>query len=92
MMQRFDGDGIAIGGETQVNTSFSDDQEDPDIAALPDGTFAVVWESDGQDGSGETVVGQVFASDGSPIGGDSSLTAAPHPWQCASPTGIVEAQ
>lgn len=75
MMQLLDLEGNLLGSEIQVNTSFTGDQEDPDLARLADGTFAVVWESDGQDGDGETVVAQVFASDGTPLGGEIVLNA-----------------
>ncbi len=75
MMQFLDLDGNYVGNEMQVNTSISDDQEDPDLARLSDGTIAVVWESDGQDGDGETVVGQLFASDGTPLGGEIQINA-----------------
>ncbi|MEM8931198.1 MAG: hypothetical protein AAGE94_08480 [Acidobacteriota bacterium] len=73
MIQRLDASGNAVGDETQINTTFSNDQEDPDVAVLPDGTYAVVWESDGQDGDGESVAGQVFASDGTAIGSEMLL-------------------
>ena len=35
----------------------------------------MVWESDGQDGDGETVVAQLFASDGTPLGGEVQINA-----------------
>lgn len=70
VMQELDTTGAPVGGEIQVNSSSSGDQEDPDISVLPGGTFAVVWESDGQDGSGETIVAQVFGADGLPIGSE----------------------
>ena len=37
---------------------------------MSDGGFVVVWRSSGQDGSGEGVYGQRFATDGTPAGGE----------------------
>lgn len=70
VMQELDATGALVGGEVQVNSSSTGDQEDPDISVLPSGVFAVVWESNGQDGNGETVVAQVFGADGMPIGSE----------------------
>lgn len=57
-------------GEIQVNTYTPNNQENPSIAVNADGTFAVVWESDGQDGSSEGIYAQVFDSSGTAIGSE----------------------
>ncbi len=75
VLQFFDQNADPVGGEIQVNASEADDQENPSIAALPDGTFAVVWESDGQDGIGESVVARVFDADGVPVSGEILLNS-----------------
>ncbi len=49
--QRFDGAGVARGEPLQLNTYTAGRQRYPDVALMPDGSFAVVWESEGQDGS-----------------------------------------
>lgn len=73
VMQFLDSNAVPVGGELQVNTHTSGDQEDPAIAIMDDGTFAVVWESQGQDGSQEGVFGQVFDPTGLPIGPEFQL-------------------
>jgi hypothetical protein len=60
--QRYQASGARLGGEFRVNTSSSNDQITPAKAAAADGAFVVVWNSDGQDGSGWGVFAQRFAS------------------------------
>ena len=55
-----------IGAEIQANVYTTSDQEDPELAVSADGSFAVVWESQGQLAAGEEVIGRVFNSDGTP--------------------------
>ncbi|MEM1207552.1 MAG: hypothetical protein AAGN66_30235 [Acidobacteriota bacterium] len=73
VLQLLDGSAGFVGGEVQVNTHVFGDQEDPDVAALPGGAFAVVWEGSAQDGSGEGVFGQVYGQDGLEVGDEISL-------------------
>src|SRR5207302_4391987 len=42
----------------------------PDVAVAADGSFVVVWQSAGQDGSGEGVYAQRFDAGGTPAGGE----------------------
>jgi hypothetical protein len=49
--RRFDGTGNAVGEPLQLNTYTTGHQRYPDVALMPDGRFAAVWESEGQDGS-----------------------------------------
>ncbi len=52
-----------------VNSYTIDTQHEPQVAALADGGFVVVWESTwGQDGSGYGVFSQRYDSSGKPIG------------------------
>ncbi|MEM6796227.1 MAG: hypothetical protein AAF725_19810 [Acidobacteriota bacterium] len=91
MLQRLDAAGQPVGAETRVSTSISDDQEDADVAVTANGNYAVVWESDGQDGSDETVVAQVFAPNGAPIGGEIVLnTTIVGPQEDPIVTGLGE--
>ena len=53
--QRFDADGIALGGEFKVNTTTVEAQRYPTITALEGGGFVVAWESQLQDGSAEGI-------------------------------------
>ena len=48
--QRYDADGVAQGGEFQVNTYTAGEQREPDIASLTDGGFIITWMSEGQEG------------------------------------------
>ena len=55
-------------GEEQLNTYKPSNQQAPQVAVLTDGSYIVVWNSEGQDGSGSGVYGQHFTSAGVPIG------------------------
>jgi hypothetical protein len=74
-------DGFAGGGtptassaEVVVNTNTSSAQDEPDVVALPDGGFVVVWESQTSgsagDGSGVGIIGQIYDASGAAVGGE----------------------
>ncbi len=63
----FNNAGVPLGGQFPVNRTFSGDQTQPEIAALDDGGFVVVWTSRVQDGSGRGVYGRRFDADGHPV-------------------------
>ncbi|MCA9032985.1 MAG: hypothetical protein KDA66_19355, partial [Planctomycetaceae bacterium] len=69
-MRRFATDGSPIGGETQVNTYSSNDQNAPAIAMAPDGRFVISWTSTGQDTSFDGVFAKLFDSAGNAVTGD----------------------
>jgi tRNA A-37 threonylcarbamoyl transferase component Bud32 len=56
---------IKLGPEFRVNTYTTNSQSDSSVAGLSDGKFVVTWRSDGQDGSGYGVYGQMYNADGS---------------------------
>src|SRR5207244_10430420 len=60
----------ALGGEVQVNSTTAGDQENARVAMSSDGTSVVVWQSQGQDGSGWGVFGQRYDSTGGPVGSE----------------------
>lgn len=60
MGQRYYRDGISLGSEFLVNTYQSGDQSAPCASMNGIGDFAVVWQSDGQDGSGWGIFGQLY--------------------------------
>jgi hypothetical protein len=66
--QRYLGSGAPLGAEFRVNTFLTFDQVRPHVAADSSGDFVVIWQSDGQDGSGFGVFGQRFASSGAMLG------------------------
>ena len=62
----------AVGGQFQVNTYVTGNQEYPVVATAPDGTFMVVWSSQGQDGSYGGVAGRRYDAAGCRSGPTSS--------------------
>jgi hypothetical protein len=65
----FASDGNPVGGEFQVNTFTTGMQWHPSVAFGPEGDFLVVWSSGfastaGPDGSGSSIQGRLFHSDG----------------------------
>jgi hypothetical protein len=65
--QHYASSGAPLSSEFQVNTYTRSTQENPDVAAIGDRDFVVVWESL-QDGSDRGIFGQVFSSVGAPLG------------------------
>ncbi len=62
------------GGNVLVNDTLLDDQTEPRVAMAADGSFAVVWEDDDADGSGEGIHLREFAADGSTSGADALVS------------------
>ena len=65
--QRYDSTGAAAGTEFQVNSYTTGDQRDPSVSHGSDGSFVVVWDSYGQDGSSFAVEGQRFCPEGDTV-------------------------
>ena len=69
--QIFAADGSDVGGEFLVNTEIFSIQQGAAITALVNGGFVVTWYSqDGEDPLGTGIKAQVFAADGSMVGGE----------------------
>ena len=68
--QRFAGTGAPVGPEFRVNTYTTGGQHTAAAVSDTAGNFVVVWTSAGQDGAGDGVFGQRFASTGAPLGGE----------------------
>ncbi|HRM67977.1 MAG TPA: PKD domain-containing protein, partial [Thauera phenylacetica] len=68
--QRYANDGSAVGAEFRVNSTTSGEQYEPEVAALADGRFVVVWRDNGQDGSSYGVYAQRYNADGTAAGGE----------------------
>jgi hypothetical protein len=66
--QRYTPGGHPRGGEFQVNTYTTNEQEYPSVASDAAGNFVVVWESLGQDGRGYGVFAQRYDAGGAPRG------------------------
>jgi hypothetical protein len=59
---------IRLGDEFQINQFTTNRQRSASVSHAPDGSFVVVWHSNGQDGAGDAVFGRRYASDGMPQG------------------------
>nr|WP_286186698.1 S8 family serine peptidase [Geitlerinema sp. P-1104] len=73
--QRYDSNGNPVGSEFQVNTYTDNSQWQPSVTNLSDGGFVVTWMSDGQNGSGISVYGQRYDSNGNPVGSEFSVNS-----------------
>jgi len=65
--QVFNADGSKFGNELQIHEYLQNAQREPQIAALRDGGFVVIWEDESGGfgaGSGTDIVGRLFSSDG----------------------------
>jgi len=68
--QRYASTGAPQGGEFRVNTYTTSNQGFPSVASDSAGNFVVAWDSYSQDGSGNSVSAQRYASTGVPLGGE----------------------
>ena len=71
--RRFTSGGVPLSDDFQINTYSTGNQSGAEIGVWPDGRFVVVWTSPGSkgsDNSGFSVLGQRFAADGAPLGGE----------------------
>jgi hypothetical protein len=66
--QRYASSGFPLGPEFRVNTFTTGQQQAPIVASDTSGNFVVAWNSLGQDGDGNGVFGQRYASSGAPLG------------------------
>src|SRR5262249_4757449 len=71
--QRYAADGTPRGGEFRINSHTQSDQRHPSVSLDADGDFVVVWAGSNQDGDGEGIFGQRYASSGMPQGGEFRL-------------------
>lgn len=68
--QRYDVYGFAQGGQFQVNTYTTNDQNAPSISMNASGDFVVAWASYGQDGSNAGIYAQRYSDSGVAQGGE----------------------
>jgi hypothetical protein len=66
--QRFLADGSPTGPEFAVNQTTAGNQTQPEVAAGADGSWIVVWQSDGTDGSGSGIYARRIGADGTFLG------------------------
>ncbi len=65
--RRFSPSGAPTTGEFQVNAFTTDAQQNPSVSSSVSGAFVVVWQSAGQDGSGDAVVGRLYDPAANPV-------------------------
>ena len=65
--QRYQADGIAVGGAFRVNSYTTSDQRNPAVAMDADGDFVVAWQSLGQDGSENGIFARRYQADGTAL-------------------------
>ncbi len=68
-------DGAPLGPELVVNSYLPGCQLNPDVAAAPDGTFTVVWQSEGEDGDGSGIFYRRFSTTGAALGAEAQVTS-----------------
>ena len=66
--RRLDTGGLPVGSEFRVNTYTRQRQDQASVAALTNGNFVLVWESESQEGPNEGVFVQLFDSQGNRLG------------------------
>jgi hypothetical protein len=68
--QRYDAAGLPLGSEFRINTYTTGAQTTPAVAMDPAGSFVVVWQSYGPDGSSYAIVSQRYDASGTRVGGE----------------------
>ena len=76
--RRYNASGVALGPGFRVNSFTTGRQTAPDVAMADDGSFVVIWQSEGSPGSDEgvsAILGRRFTPNGSPVGTDFQVNA-----------------
>ncbi|MGF6692128.1 Ca2+-binding RTX toxin-like protein [Metapseudomonas resinovorans] len=68
-LQRYDANGVAVGGEVVINTTSAGPQDFPTISGLADGGYLAVWEGAGSDDT-YGIFAQRFNASGAKVGGE----------------------
>ena len=71
--QTYDAAGQPIGAEVHVSTAAAGSQDNSAITTLTDGGYVIVWNSNGQDGSGYGIYAQRYDAWGIPVGGETRI-------------------
>jgi hypothetical protein len=90
--RRYDVDGNPLGDEFQVNTTTTNAQRFPSVAARESGEFVVVWQGVGPDGAPTGIFAQRYDAAGAPTGSEfqvnvSTVGNAEHPAVSTDPGG-----
>ena len=71
--QRYDASGVAVGGETRINSYTANDQSMPTVTGLSGGGYVVSWVSNGQDGGGLGIYAQRYDANGVAQGAETKV-------------------
>ena len=74
--QLYSATGVALGGETRVNSTTANAQTEPAVASLASGGYVVTWQSSLQDGSSNGIYQQRFDASGNTVGGETLVNTA----------------
>lgn len=91
--QRFDATGALVDGQFQVNSYTTEDQYKPAVGMGVDGSFIVVWESEGSSGTDDnltSVQGQFYDASGKPVGGEFQVNSYTYHYQLAPAVSAVD--
>lgn len=82
-------DGTKVGfGDIAVNTDQTGNNYSPVMVARPDGSFLVAWEHDGQ-GATDSIRGQMFDGNGTPLGSEFDISPMSASWQSAPALALL---
>lgn len=88
--QRYDASGAKVGDEIPVNATTKHGQRAASVAVRDDGSFVVVWNSWGQDGSGWGIYGQEFDMSGMKVGDEFRVNETTKGPQVRADVAIVD--
>lgn len=88
--QRYNADGVAVGGETVVSVYTTSHQFDARITALSDGGWLVAWTSNEQDGDNRGVVQRRYDKNGQSAGETIVNTFTSGPQQLESVAALAD--
>jgi len=74
-LQQFNSGSERVGPELPANAYTSGHQDEPSVAVAPDGSFAVTWTSEGQDGSFTGIMGRRYDALGNSFAGEFPVNA-----------------
>jgi len=86
--QRFDPNGLHIGGEFHVNTKMVGKQQNPSVAMNNEGRFVVAWETSATSGDRRSIKARVYDQTGAPI--DFELKISDSSSNCYDPDVAID--
>lgn len=68
--QKFDVNGVKVSNEFLVNSTYNSTQNQPEVQALNNGNYIIIWGDSSKGGTNPDIRGQFFQSDGIQIGSE----------------------